>query len=137
MSYQDTFIRIAPDSTATEAVIPADNRPKKTIHRIQYELLTEKPYHYTHEDLVFKVFTLCQGLTDSELAENGATIRADFFKKGHACMRASTLTKKNGWGAHYNEDGKIALFPMESDDYATLCARASQTLYAMRSSRKK
>lgn len=137
MSYQDTFIQIAPDSNATESTIPADNRPKKTIHRIQYELLTEKPYHYSHDELVFAVYAIRQEFSAEELAQNGDAIRADFFKKGHPCMRASTLTKKNGWGAHYNDEGKIAIYPIESDDYASLCETSSEMLYAMRSSRKK
>lgn len=137
MSYQDTFIQIAPDSSATEAVIPADDRPKKTIHRLQYELLTEKPYHYTHEEFVFEVYRLRQGIDEETLAEDGDELRADFHKKEHPCMRASALTKKYGWGAHHNDEGKIALVPIESEDYQTLSEQASKNLLAMRTSRKK
>lgn len=137
MSYKDTFIQIAPDSTATEATIPDNKRPKKTIHRIQYELLTEKPYHYDHDEFVFTVYAIRQAFSEEELAENGDSIRADFFKKGHPCMRASTLTKKYGWGAHYNDEGKIALYPVDSDEYNQLSENASDVLLAMRTSRKK
>lgn len=137
MSYTDTFIKIAPDSDATEATIPTSNRPKKTIHQIQYELLTEKPYHYTHDELVFTVYAIRQEFTEEELSENGEAIQADFFKKEHACLRASALTKKYGWGAHYNDEGKIALYPVESDEYAKLMEEAPKELFAMRTSRKK
>ncbi len=137
MSYKDTFIAIAPDSTATEAVIPPDNRAQKTIHLIQYELLTEKPYHYTHEDLVFTVHAIRKNISDPDLAENGDAIHADFFKKEHPCLRASALTKKYDWGVHHNADRKIALYPIESDDYATLADQSAVKLVAMRSSRKK
>jgi len=137
MSYIDTFIQIATDSTATQAVIPTDSRPKKTLHLIQYELLTQNPYHYTHDDLVFTVYVIRQGISQEELAEQGEEIRADFFKKGHPCMRASALTKKYGWGAHYNQEGKIAIYPVESEHYATLSQQASKNLFAMRTSRKK
>ncbi|GAB5491026.1 MAG: DUF6157 family protein [Phototrophicaceae bacterium] len=137
MAYTDTLIKIAPDSTASEAVIPDDKRAKKTHHLIQYELLTEKPYHYTHDEFVFKVHCIRKNITDEELAINGEDIRADFFKKEHPCMRASALTKKYGWGAHYNDEGKIAIVPMESPEYEALSEEASKTLFAMRSSRKK
>lgn len=137
MAYIDTLIKIAPDSTANEAVIPENKRPKKTLHLIQYELLTEKPYHYTHDELVFKVHCIRKNITDEELAINEEDIRADFFKKGHPCMRASALTKKYGWGAHYNDEGKIAIFPMESADYESLSENVSKTIFAMRASRKK
>lgn len=137
MSYIDTFIEIAPDSTATQAVIPADDRPKKTLHLIQYELLTQQPYHYTHDEFVFTVFAIRQQFSQEELAEQGENIRAEFFKKGHPCMRASALTKKYGWGAHYNHEGKIAIYPMESERYSTLSQQATKTLFAMRTSRAK
>ncbi|MEM9955787.1 MAG: DUF6157 family protein [Chloroflexota bacterium] len=137
MAYKDTFIKVAPDSSAVEATIPDDKRAKKTIHRIQYELLTEKPYHYTHDEFVFAVYALRQGFTETELEANGDAIRADFFKKGHPCMRASALTKKYGWGAHYDDAGKIAIYPIESDDYINLVESASDVKLAMRSSRKK
>lgn len=137
MAYTDTFIQIAPDSTTTQGIVPENKRAKKTIHLIQYELLTEKPYHYTHQDLIFAVYVKRQDITEDELAENRDAIWADLFKKEHPCMRASALTKKYGWGAHYDEQGKIALYPMESDKYQSLCETASDTLYAMRTSRKK
>ena len=137
MTYIDTFIQIAPDSTANKAIIPEDNRPQKTLHLIQYELLTEKPYHYTHEELVFSVYAIRQAISKEELAEHGEEIRADFFKKGHPCMRASALTKKYGWGAHHNEEGKIAIYPMESEAYEKLSTSTSKKLLAMRTSRNK
>jgi hypothetical protein len=32
-------------------------------------------------------------------------------------MRASALPKKYGWGAHYDGQGRIALYAMESEAY--------------------
>ncbi|WP_370872528.1 DUF6157 family protein [Paenibacillus zeirhizosphaerae] len=34
-----------------------------------------------------------------------------------ACLRASMLPKKLGWGIHFNGEGKLALIPMESELY--------------------
>lgn len=135
MTYQNTFITVAPDTKATSGRIPDDKRAKKTLHRIQYELLTSKPYHYTHDELVFTVYVIRQGINDTILAEQGEELRADFFKKEYPCLRASALTKTHGWGAHYDHEGRIAIYPMESDTYQQWVASADKVFAAMRSKR--
>ncbi|MEQ8675155.1 MAG: DUF6157 family protein [Aggregatilineales bacterium] len=135
MAYINTFIKIAPDSTATEADVPTSNREPTPIHILQYQLLTEKPYHYTHEDLTFEVYVRRQGFSAQELDARHDEIWHDLFQKGHPCMRASSLTKKYGWGAHYDDAGKIAIYPVESDEYQQYADNADDVLFAMRSKR--
>lgn len=138
MSYIDTFIQIAPDSTATKAVVPEAKGDKKPIHLIQYELLSAHPYHYDHEDLVYEVYIRQKEFSTEELAERGEEIRAELLSKGHPCMRASALTKKYGWGAHYDAAGKIAIYPVESAEYQQFVAKLQgtrQLLAAMRTKR--
>ena len=65
------------------------------------------------------------------------TKRELFFSKGQPCLRASALTKRYGWGIHYNQEGKIALVPVESPEYKKLLEDPATTKYkAMRSSKK-
>lgn len=138
MTYIDTFIQIAPDSTAEEGITPQAKGDKTPAHVIQYELLMANPYCYTHEDLVFEVYIRKQGISEAELAERGPQIREELFQKGHPCLRASALTKKYGWGAHYNSEGRIALYPVESETYqhfVEMLQGTRQLLYAMRSKR--
>ena len=45
---------------------------------------------------------------------------ATFHAKGQPCMRASPLTKRYGWAAHYDANGKLALVDPASPDYAAL-----------------
>jgi hypothetical protein len=85
-------------------------------HFIQYELLTEHPYQFDHEDLVYAVYVRQKGIPEEVLATDADTIRAELFSKGHPCLRASALTKRYGFGAHYNEAGKIGLYPVESPE---------------------
>lgn len=136
LTYTETFIQIAPDSEAAASVVPESNRTPKPTHIIQYELLSQKPYHYTHDDLVFAVYVIRQGISDEELEERGEQIRAEFFQKGHPCLRASALTKKYGWGAHYDLDGKIALYAVDSEEYKHFAATCPNQLKALRSKRK-
>lgn len=135
MSYKDTFIQIAPDSDATTATVPESTRKATPIHMIEYQLLTEKPYHYDHEGLIFEVYLIRQGITDEERAERGDQIWSELFQKGHPCMRASALTKRYGWGAHYDAEGKIALVAVDSDEYRQLVEACPNQLLAMRSKR--
>jgi hypothetical protein len=69
-------------------------------------------------------------LTEEEL-ENARRI---YFSKGQACFRASPLTKRYGFGVHHNETGKMAIYPVESDEYAKFEADPAIThIKAMRS----
>jgi hypothetical protein len=53
MSYTDTFIKVADDCPVTQSEVPVSRNDKKPMHVIQYELLTERPYHYNHQELTF------------------------------------------------------------------------------------
>jgi hypothetical protein len=72
----------------------------------------------------------------AELKAHQQQLREEFFAKPYACMRASPLTKKYGWGAHYDKDGKIAIFPVESEEYQCFVKDKNIRKYpAMRSKR--
>jgi hypothetical protein len=136
MVYQNTFIQVAPDTTATQSKIPTPKGDKKTVPWLQYELLSSQPYHYSHEDLIYAVYIHQQNFSADELAARGTEIRATLLSKEHPCLRASALTKQYGWGAHYNAEGKIALYALESAEYqAFSTAPAVRQLLAMRSKR--
>lgn len=51
------------------------------------------------------------------LSHDDVQSRADFFKKGQPCLRSSALTKKYGWGVHFDGDGKAALYCRMSSEY--------------------
>ena len=116
MAYTDTFITIAADCPIDSSEIPISNREKKPIHIIQYELLMQKPYTYDHKTLLFETYLIKESLQDIS-ADEKQIIWHKLFSKGQPCLRASALTKRYGFGAHYNDEGKIALYPMESKSY--------------------
>jgi hypothetical protein len=136
MAYTSTLILVAPDCPVDTAIVPVAKNNTTPIHLIQYELLTQDPYAYDHEALVFAVHVRRLGLTEEEIEARHAELWADLFVKGHPCMRASSLTKRYGWGAHYDAEGRIALFGMDSAEYDQLCHDdTTQKLFAMRSKR--
>ncbi|MFB9079619.1 DUF6157 family protein [Flavobacterium procerum] len=111
-NYFDTFIEVAAD-TKTDSGTKPPSKEKKTVAEMQYALIAKNPYKYTSDDILFQVFADRNDLTKNEYKE----AREQFFSKGQTCLRASPLTKTYGFGIHSNNEGKIALFGMETDEY--------------------
>ena len=112
-NYQNTLIAIADDCTVTKGEIPAEKGGNKTAAGLQFEMISKNPYKYTSDDVLFAVFAQRNELTEDELEE----ARTNFFSKGQACMRASALGKRYGWGVHHNGEGKIALYGCDTPAY--------------------
>ncbi|MCF2447701.1 DUF6157 family protein [Dyadobacter sp. CY345] len=112
-NYQNTFIEIAEDSPAMGGEIPPVKADKITVANIQFDMISKHPYKFTSDDVLFKVYAERKDLTDSELEES----RKEFFSKGQACLRASPLTKRYGWGVHHDKEGKIALYGYGTAEY--------------------
>ncbi len=79
MSYTQTFIHVAEDCPVTSAVIPAAIGSKRSLHLLQYELLSIAPYTYTHGDLLFEVYVRYQGIPQHEVEARGTEIRAELL----------------------------------------------------------
>ena len=132
-NYRNTFIEVAEDSPAGKAEIPGTRNGKETVASLQYKLIHDNPYRLTSDDVLFQVHAQRNELTDDELED----ARKEFFSKGQACLRASPLTKRYGWGIHNDADGKIALVARETEEYERLLQDPDiRKVRAMRSSRK-
>ena len=113
MNYYDTFILVADDCPAEEGIVPTVKEGKsKPIHAIQYSLISENPYKLTQEDILFMVYA-----ERNTMSENDTEARNQFFEKQQPCLRTSSLSKKYGWGVHFNTEGKAALVGKSSKEY--------------------
>jgi uncharacterized protein DUF6157 len=131
-----TFVAVADDCPAASAIVPSRKRGEATVAVLEYELLSAHPYRYTREDLIFEVHLARSEISEQERKARGDEIRAELFARSHACMRASPLTKSYGWGAHYDEAGRLAIYPRESRQYARLSkAKDLDVVKAMRNKR--
>jgi hypothetical protein len=117
LNYYNTFITVAPDCPEERGKVPQDKKDGRTKPSIEYDLIANQPYGYTQEEILYEVHIRHKGIPQEELSARGTRIRDEFFQKPMACMRASMLPKKFGWGIHFNAEGKVALVPMESPDY--------------------
>ena len=131
------FIEIAPDCPLKQAVVPPKKGTRQTVATIEYELLSKKPYVYTLQELKFTTHVQQKQISPLEVKTQRKQLLQDFLGKPYACMRASPLTRQYGWGAHYNEEGKIAIYAVGSKDYLRLVVDDSIKKYAaMRSKRE-
>jgi len=137
MAYQNTFISVSPDTKATAGQLPKARAGKTTVAQLEHQLLSEQPYQLTQEDLTFRVYLIRQGLDYESLAADEREQHWNtLFSKGQPCLRASSLTKTQGWGAHYDDKGCIGLYAMDSDEYSEFAGRDDlKQLVGMRSKR--
>lgn len=132
-NYYNTLIEVAEDSTATQGEVPPMRGGKKSAANYQYEMLTEHPYVYTSDEVLFSTFAIRKEFPK----EDWPAQEELFFSKGQPCFRASPLTKRYGWGVHADKEGKIALYGRETEAYNKLVADGSvEKTKAMRSKRK-
>jgi len=131
-NYFDTFIAVAPDTAATAATEPPQ-RPTPSVAELTYRMIAEHPYGFTSDDVIFGVWADRRGIAEVERE----SARAEFFAKGQPCLRSSDLGKRYGWGVHADAEGRVAVVPMDSDEYARLASGEGgvSVTRAMRSSR--
>jgi len=135
-NYYQTLIAVADDCPVSKSVIPEDRGGKKTVAVLHYEMLADKPYAHTQEDVQFNTWFQRQDMLEKSEAEV-ARLREEFFSKPKPCLRTSPLPKKYGWGFIFDEEGRVALCPMESQEYRDLLEGGKvKVLKAMRSSRR-
>ena len=115
-NYFNTLIEIAEDCPVAVGEVPPVKGDKKSVANLQFEMLYKQPYTYTSDDVLFSIFAKGKAILLDELANE----RDKFFSKGQPCLRASPLPKRYGWGVHADENGKIALFAVDSDKYKEL-----------------
>ena len=132
-NYRDTLITIAEDSVAERGLAPPEKAESPSIAWLTWKVILEHPYEYTSDDVIFTVWADRKSIPEGDRP----AARDDFFSKGQACLRASDLGKKYGWGTHHDSDGRVALLGVETDAYQQLAERTDlNVVRAMRSSRR-
>jgi hypothetical protein len=130
-NYTNVFISVADDCPVETGSIPPE-RQHPTVARMQYEMISQNPYRYTSDEVIFAVHAAKNGIDPADLEAQ----RAVYFSKGQACLRASALGKRYGWGIHHDAQSRLALYPRESSAYVRLSQdSALKQLKAMKGAR--
>lgn len=133
MSYVNSFIVVADDCKVSSSEAP--NLNKETVASIQYKMLVDDPYIHTQEEVLFASTRVARDNPDMSASEREAAFDA-YFSKPQACLRTSPLPKKHGFGFHFDQDGKVAMYPMESSEYEKYSQDETlKVMKALRSSR--
>lgn len=129
-NYYNAFIAVADDCPASKGEIPTEKGGQKTAAGQQLEMIGKNPYQYTSDEVLFTLFAQRNDLTGDELG----AVRKEFFSKGQACLRASALGKRYGWGIHHNAEGKVAVYGCDTPEYLDyLNQKEVKVVKAMRS----
>ncbi|TNE92598.1 MAG: hypothetical protein EP330_01245 [Deltaproteobacteria bacterium] len=134
-NYTDAFILVAADCPAERGTQPPP-RKNTTLAERAYAML-EQPYAHTSDEVLFTVFADARELMGEEREE----AREAWFSRGQACLRASALTKRYGWGVHFDREGRAALVGVETEAYGVYASgvdlegRPIEVVRAMRNKR--
>ncbi len=115
-NYVNTFIEVAEDCQVSVAEIPPMTGGAKTVAVLHHELIAGHPYEFTSDDVLFEVHAERAGIPPEERPAE----RERFFSKGQPCLRSSPLGKRYGWGTHHDAEGRVAAYPIGSDEYRRL-----------------
>lgn len=127
--YRNAFITLSPDCPVAAGQVP---RQATSIAGLEHALLVDRPYHYTAKELILAVHRRHKDVGDAELGEFGALL----FAKSQPCMRLSMLTKRWGWGVHYDEQGRMAIYGAETQEYRIFAMRSDLRIMPARSARR-
>ena len=89
-NYTNTFIEVAEDCPAMQGEVPPLNDKSKSVARLQYEILSNHPYQFTSDDVLFRVYAEQNDLSKSEM--KAATIK--IFFKGTTLLSRLSIDKK-------------------------------------------
>jgi hypothetical protein len=132
-NYINTFIEVAEDCPTAMGTIPLSKKDTKSIAEMQFEMVANNPYKFTSDEIYFEVFALRNDITQSEYNK----AREEFFSKGQPCFRASPLTKRYGFGVHSDNNAKVAIFGIETNEYEQFLSNPNiKKVKAMRNAKK-
>jgi len=113
-NYYNAFIEVSEDCPVFESEVPKQRREGKSVALLQFEMISQNPYQFSSDDVLFNIHALRNHLSPSKEEKE------KYFSKGQACFRASPLVKRYGWGVHFDENGKMALYNLDSPEYQKL-----------------
>ena len=116
MVTRNILITPAPDCPSPQAS-PPPLRAKPSRANIEFDILKNAPYVIDHKTFSYQVHVQMAAISGKPPLTFDA-----FHQKGQPCMRASPLTKRLGWAAHYDRDGRLALIDPQGPAFTVLAA---------------
>jgi hypothetical protein len=118
------IVVVALDCPVSSAAPPPPGRRGATVAEVQYALLSAEPFRHTENEVLFESWWRRQEAAGSASDADKEQARAAWLEGSRPCLRASPLPQRYGWGLLFDEHDRVALCPVESDEYRELAAGA-------------
>ena len=118
------IVVVALDCPVTVAIPPPPGRRGTTVAEVQHALLTAEPFLHTENEVLFESWWRRQAGAASASDTEKEQARGVWLQGSRPCLRASPLPQRYGWGLLFDEHDRVALCPVESDQYRTLAEGA-------------
>lgn len=128
----DTFIAVAGDCAVRRGTPPPVREDNPSVAARAYQMIADHPYEYTSADVIFSVYADRNGIPERDRP----AARARFYSRGQACLRSSDLGKRYGWGIHADAHGRIALYGVDTPEYARFAQGDDVTVTRAMNSRR-
>jgi hypothetical protein len=116
------IVLVAEDSPTRLAMPPSGGRSGPTVAQVQYEMLTAEPFRWTEDDVLFESWWRRQDAAGTASHAEKERARAEYLARPRPCLRASPLPQRYGWGLVFDDHERVALCPVESQEYQSLAA---------------
>ena len=118
------IVLVALDSPVQAAEPPPAGRRGRSVAQVQYDLLSAEPFRWTENEVLFESWWRRQDAAASASEAEKESVRAEWLRGSRPCLRASPLPQRYGWGLVFDAEDRVALRPVDSDDYRALASGA-------------
>ena len=119
------IVVVALDCPTDEAVAPPPGRRGPSVAEVQHAMLTAEPFRWTENEVLFESWWRRQDVATTASDAEKEQARALWSQGSRPCLRASPLPQRYGWGLLFDEDDRVALCAVESDEYRSLASGES------------
>jgi Family of unknown function (DUF6157) len=88
-NYYNAFIEVAADCPLTTGEVPPTKGNSPSAANIQFEMITQNPYQFTSDDIIFSVYAAKNSLIADELIQ----AREQFFLQRTTLLTDITFSK--------------------------------------------
>jgi Family of unknown function (DUF6157) len=118
------IVLVAQDSPVQASQPPPPGRRGRSVAQVQYDLLSAEPFRWTENEVLFESWWRRQDAAASASEAEKESARAQWLQGSRPCLRASPLPQRHGWGLVFDDEDRVALCAVESDEYRALASGA-------------
>ncbi len=116
------IVLVAQDCPVPAATVPPPGRRGTSVAEAQYALVSAEPFTWTENEVLFESWWRRQEGSATASPQDRERAWSEWSTGSRPCLRASPLPMRYGWGLLFDEHDRVALCPVESEEYRALAA---------------